>query len=47
MLGVRTIEHSVRERLNGDRPSRTRASVSAAVTGTAVAVGVYKALRGG
>ena len=46
MVGLKTIERSVLERLNGGRPSRTRASVSAAVTGTAVAVGVYKALRG-
>jgi hypothetical protein len=46
VIGVKTIERSVRERLNGGRPSRTKASMSAAVTGTAVAVGVYKALRG-
>ena len=45
MLGLKTIERAARERLAGGRPSRTRASVSAAVTGTAVAVGVYKALR--
>ena len=46
MLGLKTVERAARERLTGGRPSRTRASVSAAVTGTAVAVGVYKALRG-
>ena len=45
MVGLKTLERSVVERVNGSRPSRTRATVSAAVTGTAVAVGVYKALR--
>jgi hypothetical protein len=45
VIGLKSIESAVRERLSGGRPSRTRASVSAAVTGTAVAVGVYKALR--
>jgi hypothetical protein len=46
VIGLKTIERSVLERMSGGRPSRKRASVSAAVTGTAVAVGVYKALRG-
>ena len=47
MIGLKTLERSVVERFSGGRPSRTRATVSAAVTGTAVAVGVYRALRGG
>ena len=46
MIGLKTLQRATRERLNGGKPSRTRASVSAAVTGSAVAVGVYKALRG-
>ena len=46
MLGVKTLRRATAERLGGGRPSRTKSTVSAAVTGTAVAVGVYKALRG-
>ena len=45
MKGLKTIERAARERLEGGRPSRVRASVSAAVAGGAVAVTVYRALR--
>jgi hypothetical protein len=45
MKGMKTIERAARERLDGGRPSWFRASVSSAMVGTAVAVGVYRALR--
>jgi hypothetical protein len=38
---------AVLERLAGGRPSRLRATVSAAVAGGAVAAGVYRGLRAG
>ena len=47
MIGLKTLQRAATERLNGGRPSRTKASVSAAVTGSVVAVGVYKTLRSG
>jgi hypothetical protein len=45
MKGIKTTARAVGERFGGGRPSRMRASVSAAAVGGAVAAAVYKALR--
>jgi len=42
----KVVGRAVVERLSGGRPSRVRATVSAAVAGGAVAAGVYRGLRG-
>jgi hypothetical protein len=47
VLGVKTMQKAAKERLNGGRPSRTKSSVTAVVTGGAVAAAVYKTLRDG
>ena len=47
MLGVKTAGRAITERLNGKQPSRTKSSITAAVTGGAVAAAVYKSLRSG
>jgi hypothetical protein len=41
----KTIVRTVGDRVTGHRPSRVRASVTAAAVGSAVSVTVYKALR--
>jgi hypothetical protein len=46
VVGVKTVQRAASERLAGGRPSRVRASVSAAMAGAFFAATVYKALRG-
>jgi hypothetical protein len=43
--GTSTLAKAVGQRLAGDKPGPMQAFVAAAVTGTAVAVLTYKALR--
>jgi hypothetical protein len=45
MKPVKTIAGTVAERLAGGKPSRFRATVTAAVAGGAVAASVYRGLR--
>jgi hypothetical protein len=45
MMGTKTVTRAVSERLGGQRPTRLRASVTAAALGGAVAATVYRALR--
>ena len=45
MIGTKTVVRAVGERLGGGRPTRRRASLTAAVAGGAFAATVYKALR--
>ena len=45
MKGTKTVARAVSERVGGGRPTRVRASVTAAVAGGAVAATVYRALR--
>jgi hypothetical protein len=45
VIGVKTARRAATERLKGGRPSRTKSSVTAVVTGGAVAAAVYKTLR--
>ena len=45
MTPTKTIMRAVGERLNGERPTRMRASVTAVAAGGAVAATVYRALR--
>ena len=45
MKPVKALGNTVAQRLSGDRPSRLRASLGAAVAGGAVAVTVYRGLR--
>ena len=47
MIPVKTIGTAVAQRFSGGKPSRVRATVSAAVAGGAVAAGVYRGLRSG
>jgi len=47
MVGMKTVQRAVKERVNGKQPSRTKSGVTAAVTGGAVAAAVYKTLRSG
>jgi hypothetical protein len=45
MKAPKTVVRATSERLAGGRPTRMRASVTAATVGGAVAVTVYRALR--
>ena len=45
MKAPKTVVRTVSERLGGGRPTRMRASATAAAVGGAVAVTVYRALR--
>jgi hypothetical protein len=45
VVGLKTVQSAVVKRLSGGKPSRLRASVSAAVTGGVVAATVYRGLR--
>jgi hypothetical protein len=43
--GTKTVARAVSERLGGGRPTRVRASLTAAAVGGAVAATVYRVLR--
>lgn len=45
MKGTSTVVRAASERLGGGRPTRMRATVTAAAVGGAVAATVYRALR--
>jgi hypothetical protein len=45
MKAPKTVMRTAGERLGGGRPTRVRASVTAAAVGGAVALTVYRALR--
>ncbi|MGH8733435.1 MAG: hypothetical protein ACREVB_07115 [Burkholderiales bacterium] len=45
MKAPKTVVRTASERLGGGRPTRVRASVTAAAVGGAIAVTVYRALR--
>jgi hypothetical protein len=45
MKAPKTVVRTASERLGGGRPTRMRASVTAAAVGGALAVTVYRALR--